>query len=66
MYSCTLWCRQICRGHERVCDEDGSAKAGALLDMNVAQSFAHHAHVFECCNSPCQSRSHITHLPFVI
>ena len=43
--------------HERVCDEDGSAKAGALLDTNVAQSFAHHAHVFECCNIPCQSVS---------
>ena len=25
--------------------------------MNVAQSSAHHAHVFECCNIPCQSVS---------
>ena len=57
MNTCMLWCGQICRGHDRVCDEDGSAKAGAVLDMNVAQSFAHHAHVFECCNIWCQSVS---------
>ena len=34
--------------------------------MNVAQLFAHHAHVFECCDIQCQSRFDITHLPFVI
>ena len=35
-------------------DEAGSAKAGALLNINVAQSFAHE---FECCNIPCRSVS---------